>query len=84
MHNYLDFEKPIAELEGKIEELRHQPGSEGVGAGQSVGPPLHSPGTTRPQLITAPPPQQAPPTDFGQISQNIKRPPKKFGISDFM
>ena len=23
MHNYLDFEKPIAELEGKIEELRH-------------------------------------------------------------
>jgi len=23
MHDYLDFEKPIAELEGKIEELRH-------------------------------------------------------------
>ncbi|MEE8279810.1 MAG: acetyl-CoA carboxylase carboxyltransferase subunit alpha [Alphaproteobacteria bacterium] len=23
MHNFLDFEKPIAELEGKIEELRH-------------------------------------------------------------
>ncbi|MGO8868472.1 MAG: acetyl-CoA carboxylase carboxyltransferase subunit alpha [Alphaproteobacteria bacterium] len=23
MHQYLDFEKPIAELEGKIEELRH-------------------------------------------------------------
>ena len=23
MHNYLDFEKPIAELEAKIEELRH-------------------------------------------------------------
>lgn len=23
MHSYLDFEKPIAELEGKIEELRH-------------------------------------------------------------
>jgi len=23
MHNYLDFEKPIADLEGKIEELRH-------------------------------------------------------------
>lgn len=23
MHNHLDFEKPIAELEGKIEELRH-------------------------------------------------------------
>jgi len=23
MHHYLDFEKPIAELEGKIEELRH-------------------------------------------------------------
>jgi len=27
MHNYLDFEKPIAELEGKIEELRHLSGS---------------------------------------------------------
>ena len=23
MRHYLDFEKPIAELEGKIEELRH-------------------------------------------------------------
>src|SRR3546814_19802846 len=23
MHNFLDFEKPIAELEGKIAELRH-------------------------------------------------------------
>jgi acetyl-CoA carboxylase carboxyl transferase subunit alpha len=23
MRNYLDFEQPIAELEGKIEELRH-------------------------------------------------------------
>lgn len=23
MHNYLDFEKPLAELEGKIQELRH-------------------------------------------------------------
>ena len=23
MQNYLDFEQPIAELEGKIEELRH-------------------------------------------------------------
>ncbi len=23
MHNFLDFEKPIADLEGKIEELRH-------------------------------------------------------------
>ncbi len=26
MHNYLDFEKPIAELEGKIQELRHLSG----------------------------------------------------------
>ena len=36
MHNYLDFEKPIAELEGKIEELRHQPGSEGVNIADQV------------------------------------------------
>lgn len=28
MINYLDFEKPIAELEGKIEELRHLTGGE--------------------------------------------------------
>ena len=27
MHNFLEFEKPIAELEGKIEELRHLSGS---------------------------------------------------------
>ncbi|HJN23584.1 MAG TPA: acetyl-CoA carboxylase carboxyltransferase subunit alpha [Rhodospirillales bacterium] len=27
MHNFLDFEKSVAELEGKIEELRRQPGS---------------------------------------------------------
>ena len=26
MNTYLDFEKPIAELEGKIEELRHLAG----------------------------------------------------------
>ena len=36
MHNYLDFEKPIAELEGRIEELRHQPGSEGVNIADQV------------------------------------------------
>ncbi|MBI1986038.1 MAG: acetyl-CoA carboxylase carboxyltransferase subunit alpha [Rhodospirillales bacterium] len=30
MHTYLEFEKPIAELEGKIEELRHVSGSTGV------------------------------------------------------
>ena len=30
MRTYLDFEKPIAELEGKIEELRHVSGSTGV------------------------------------------------------
>ena len=29
MH-YLDFEKPIAEIEGKIEELRHLSGRNGV------------------------------------------------------
>ncbi|MEQ5775402.1 MULTISPECIES: acetyl-CoA carboxylase carboxyltransferase subunit alpha [unclassified Thalassospira] len=28
MHNFLDFEKPIAELEGKIEELRHLSGND--------------------------------------------------------
>ncbi len=30
MHTYLEFEKPIAELEGKIEELRHVSGASGI------------------------------------------------------
>ena len=30
MHHFLDFEKPIAELEGKIEELRRMSGPEGI------------------------------------------------------
>jgi len=37
MHNYLDFEKPIAELEGKIEELRHLSGSPDVNIAEEVG-----------------------------------------------
>jgi len=36
MHNYLDFEKPIAELEGKIEELRHLSGSEDINIAEEV------------------------------------------------
>ena len=36
MHNYLDFEKPIAELEGKIEELRHLIGSGEVNIADEV------------------------------------------------
>ncbi len=36
MHNYLDFEKPIAELEGKIEELRHMTGSGDVSIAEEV------------------------------------------------
>ena len=37
MHNYLDFEKPIAELEGKIEELRHLIGDSEVNIADEVG-----------------------------------------------
>jgi len=36
MHNYLDFEKPIAELEGKIEELRHLTGSGDINIADEV------------------------------------------------
>ncbi len=36
MHNYLDFEKPIAELEGKIEELRHVAGSGEINIAEEV------------------------------------------------
>jgi len=36
MHNYLDFEKPIAELEGKIHELRHLSGTGGVNIADEV------------------------------------------------
>jgi acetyl-CoA carboxylase carboxyl transferase subunit alpha len=35
-HSYLDFEKPIAELEGKIEELRHLSDANGVNIGEEV------------------------------------------------
>jgi acetyl-CoA carboxylase carboxyl transferase subunit alpha len=37
MHNFLDFEKPIAELEGKIEELRHLSDADGVNISEEVG-----------------------------------------------
>ncbi|MCP5366908.1 MAG: acetyl-CoA carboxylase carboxyltransferase subunit alpha [Hyphomicrobiales bacterium] len=37
MHNYLDFEKPIAELEGKIEELRHLQSNGEVNIADEVG-----------------------------------------------
>lgn len=37
MHTYLDFEKPIAELEGKIAELRHLTGSAEVNIADEVG-----------------------------------------------
>ncbi|MEQ8666095.1 MAG: acetyl-CoA carboxylase carboxyltransferase subunit alpha [Rhodospirillales bacterium] len=37
MHSYLDFEKPIAELEGKIEELRHLSGDSDVNIADEVG-----------------------------------------------
>ncbi len=36
MHNYLDFEKPIAELEGKIEELRHLSSSSEINIADEV------------------------------------------------
>lgn len=36
MHNYLDFEKPVAELEGKIEELRHLTGGGEVNIADEV------------------------------------------------
>ncbi len=37
MVHYLDFEKPIAELEGKIEELRHLTGAHGLNIAEEVG-----------------------------------------------
>lgn len=36
MPTYLDFEKPIADLEGKIAELRHQGSGEGQGEGIDI------------------------------------------------
>ncbi len=37
MHNYLDFEKPIAELEGKIEDLRHLSSDGSVNIAEEIG-----------------------------------------------
>ena len=36
MRNFLDFEKPLAELESKIEELRRMPGPEGLSIADEV------------------------------------------------
>jgi acetyl-CoA carboxylase carboxyl transferase subunit alpha len=36
MRHYLDFEKPIAELEGKIDELRHMSESDGINIADEV------------------------------------------------
>ena len=36
MRNFLEFEKPIAELEGKIEELRHMSGPEGLNISDEI------------------------------------------------
>ena len=36
MQTFLDFEKPIAELEGKIEELRHLEGSGEVNIAEEI------------------------------------------------
>ena len=36
MRHFLDFEKPIAELEGKIEELRHMSGADGMNIAEEV------------------------------------------------
>ncbi|MEQ8195239.1 MAG: acetyl-CoA carboxylase carboxyltransferase subunit alpha [Rhodospirillales bacterium] len=37
MPNFLDFEEPIAEIEGKIEELRHQTDQSGMNVAEEVG-----------------------------------------------
>ena len=37
MPTFLDFEKPIAELEGKIEELRHLSNDSGLNIAEEVG-----------------------------------------------
>ncbi len=37
MQHFLDFEKPIAELEGMIEVLRHRAGSDGVNPADEIG-----------------------------------------------
>ena len=37
MRHFLDFEKPIAALEGKIEELRHLGGDSGVNIAKEIG-----------------------------------------------
>src|ERR1700687_2413991 len=37
MRHFLDFERPIAELEGKIEELRHLSADSGLNIAEEVG-----------------------------------------------
>ena len=37
MRHFLDFEQPIAELEGKIDELRHLSNASGLNIAEEVG-----------------------------------------------
>ena len=37
MNTFLDFEQPIAELEGKIEELRHLSSNDEINIAEEVG-----------------------------------------------
>jgi acetyl-CoA carboxylase carboxyl transferase subunit alpha len=37
MRHFLDFEKPIVALEGKIEELRHLGGNSGMNIAEEIG-----------------------------------------------
>ena len=66
MKHFLDFEKPIAELEGKIEELRHLSDDDEINIAEEVSKRLHLDvvDERRPQLPD-PQPRQRPERSAG-------------------
>ena len=47
MHNYLDFEKPISDLEGKIHELKKIASEDAAGSGANHSRPVGTPSSSK-------------------------------------
>ena len=51
MRHFLDFEKPIAALEGKVEELRHMSSDGSINIADEIGKPVSYTHLTLPTTV---------------------------------